>query len=893
MAQADQWLREIKRLLDRYNGTASSEAADLLDRQLELVDGINARLERCVDFLRKGLHGEAIHQANIAPNVLDEAAVLSGPEATAWSQLCEEAQLGRAPSVDENLIIEVDQAFARGDGNDPLLSRHRLLALARAPLTLRIAKLRELSARDLDVPYWGDDLSDLEAHRLKQIRSELVAADAANDVASVNRLHEELSRPWLVPPPPELVKAVARLRAKLGDIDARAQLDELREPIRQAHDRDDDAALEPLLTEWRRLRQDVRHSAFTEDEAVEAAEGMTRRREARQLEQRWVQTLAGLEHALDHAAPLAELEQRWAAVERYERPVPEVLRTRFRSRQSAQRHGEGHERRAVMMGVVCGLVAVVALAGGGLWWLMDQRSRAAWDATIAEAIQTQRWDDARQLLGQLEQQWPALHAAPPFVSHTRRVAAFEESEDSRQQQWAEAMTRVEMAGTTTPDLRSLELAESLARTPEEESKARGLRLAITQEELKQQTLRNQEYGELLGQLRERYAVIRAMQGPPDLPSLENLQADLVRLNRRPGVDATTRAGGETLQMAIGNLMVQLAEQIQQRGDTATAVAQIQQAVGDPAAVDVAILRFLDRHPDHPLIHDLQRARLLNRPLVDLAAWNLLMPQLEDPLVDTRQQAVAEYERLVAALQATPQLQKHAALTDYLAYLHTAMQTLRAGDSDGDGLQVLRELVESPAFSGLFIIELADGRRLYTPQRDPVQVVGSGQVFVKYASSIEQLVGRVPLEQELMPADALEVSKTVSLAPQESWSRAILQQLDAGELRWETGLWDAAAQILTLHAIDPILRTVVVRQLGREAIESGWAVPHHEDAAWRILNTLDIEGPWIDTQSPGVAKARATLSRRLEAMPKLTPGAASLEQWRARCSRTWPIVKSPR
>ena len=75
-----------------------------------------------------------------------------------------------------DVAADLNEAYAIEQPLGALLARHRLLALARNPLRLRMATLREIAETDSNNTVWLEDLQQYEQERLKQIQRE--AGDA-------------------------------------------------------------------------------------------------------------------------------------------------------------------------------------------------------------------------------------------------------------------------------------------------------------------------------------------------------------------------------------------------------------------------------------------------------------------------------------------------------------------------------------------------------------------------------------------------------------------------------------------------------------------------------------------------------------------------------------------
>src|SRR5262249_20201725 len=124
---------------------------DLRELATELVDlntMADQRLRRCEDFLRRGLLGEAIHQAEIEPPVLDIVGLLDFPERVQFEEVLGMYGLPVAPRLDVQRAMALNHAYTEYEPIANLLRDYRRLALSRAPLGDRLSMLRQIAQAD-------------------------------------------------------------------------------------------------------------------------------------------------------------------------------------------------------------------------------------------------------------------------------------------------------------------------------------------------------------------------------------------------------------------------------------------------------------------------------------------------------------------------------------------------------------------------------------------------------------------------------------------------------------------------------------------------------------------------------------------------------------------------
>lgn len=207
----------------------NDHAADLATHYASLCREVNVRLRRCADYLRGGMRSEAIHLAECQPKLVEAATSLLFPEQAAWAELCVANGAPAPPVLAVEGLDAVTDAYAREQALRPLLSRHRLLALAQAPAKARLEVLRLLATEDADNRAWPEAIVLLEAVRLRELRTEFRAALKSGDTASIEDVASELiDQPWRSSLPADLrtsaEKAGTNLRARraLADLTALA-----------------------------------------------------------------------------------------------------------------------------------------------------------------------------------------------------------------------------------------------------------------------------------------------------------------------------------------------------------------------------------------------------------------------------------------------------------------------------------------------------------------------------------------------------------------------------------------------------------------------------------------------------------------------------------------------
>jgi len=203
----------------------NDETADLAASYITLVKEANERLRRCAEYLHRGMRSEAVHLAECQPRLLELADALRLPDPVVWTRACLTHRLPPPPELLTDGLEDIEAAFTVERALEPLLARHRLLALAQSPVKNRQEVLRAIAAQDPDNPSWDEGLRLLDVARFKELRAEAKVAFRSHDRAALERLADELERtPPRAPIPEDLKDGLERALNSVRLEAARKQL---------------------------------------------------------------------------------------------------------------------------------------------------------------------------------------------------------------------------------------------------------------------------------------------------------------------------------------------------------------------------------------------------------------------------------------------------------------------------------------------------------------------------------------------------------------------------------------------------------------------------------------------------------------------------------------------
>jgi hypothetical protein len=358
--------------------SASPEVLAAANEYVGLCSDINERLNRCGEFLRDGLAGEAVAHAEARPPVLDRIAVLEFREAAEWERICNARGLPKAPRLAMDVAKRVSDAAARSQPLLDLLARHRYLALAGAPLAVRLQTIRQLHLADPQNAGWKSDLEEYEAARLPGLDHEVKAAIKAENLEAIERLEAEVAGiRWLTPLPVDLLdnllKAATSLRHALAVTRLQALIPEVRQALAsQSYDH-----CKFVFAKWGTVVRTARIRVPTEliQEILPLGRLIDQRDIAIEQEREFRTACDDLTFAADHNASLDQLTRLHQVISQLGREIPDDVMQVYRRAARIAREQQTDERfKQFVLSAV--LVIIIAGALGGLAYVMFWMSKS-------------------------------------------------------------------------------------------------------------------------------------------------------------------------------------------------------------------------------------------------------------------------------------------------------------------------------------------------------------------------------------------------------------------------------------------------------------------------------------------------------------------------------------
>jgi hypothetical protein len=416
-------VESIRSQLQSNDHTLSDQVRELAASYAAACQEVNRRLVRCDEFLKKGLRSEAIHLAQAEPVLLDVVAVLDFPERPQWEEMSLTYGLPAPPQLQLATAAALNEAYAAEQPLESLLREHRRLALARAPLSARLAVLRRLARLDAQNPVWAEDVAAFELARFEEIQQEVRGAVTRNDRAALVQAYDEVTRTeWLARPPDHLVRHVRQsARAGLRER-ARGVLQGVAHELDAAVEKGDLGRARALRAEW---QSQARFAELGPGEPLgrRGAAALDRLDKLEQWDARQQyhhqKALHALEAALTMPTTADGFEKLYQTVRRFKRgPAPE-LNDRCQARLEGLRLQEAAAERRVLLLVIAmlvfaGLATIVGIlvyhgSRTGRPAMPEQRQEAPRDSQRAFRAGT---SDVPRWVGAGAARGPVSHGAP-------------------------------------------------------------------------------------------------------------------------------------------------------------------------------------------------------------------------------------------------------------------------------------------------------------------------------------------------------------------------------------------------------------------------------------------------------------------------------------------------
>lgn len=618
-------VRDIKDTV-RGGNTAPEFVVDLAAEHAEACEILNARLATVRRLLAGGFRSEAIALADQAPRLLDQVEQLDFPEWDAWIDLLIQKELDPPPRIDSDAAEMVEDAYDDLRRLDPLLVKHRLLALSRAPLKARLQILRKLREKDPLNPLWPEDIERLETARLQEIRAEYQRAKAKEDAATLRLLQAELEGEWSGSQASELLARLSKTTAELSREQARQEMQELAPELNSALAAFDVEQGQVLRERWNTLAsvaevssddplvRSVREAlAWLDEEDLLAAE-----------QESFDRAIVRIERSIEEHCAIDDLEKQIYELQKFERELPAPLVQRIR----LYRENLYLLRRRRTIAVGTAVVATVVIATVGvIAWVSNQQHRAAVTETIARLGELDQDYAAYQLYW--DKLPPAIQENSDVIEVRNRLDKEYEQKRIRGAEFDRIVESIDLEGPLGPELdATVETLVDLAWSDDHRQEIEQLERKITRERESRADVRNEAFlDQLMSWISrlEQWDAVPAEQLSED--ELVNAHESLeLFLKEQEGIlDGLPAIQPENRQQA--RLVLQsIDRKIRQREEmtlAARSLKELTRQVGAPEAFADQLENFASQFRTSPLAPDFQMVAIEERYWKALQSWQQL------------------------------------------------------------------------------------------------------------------------------------------------------------------------------------------------------------------------------------------------------------------------------
>lgn len=870
MPEAQEIIGQVRDALAARDQSATPELRDLATAYAELCRSANDRIRRCCQLLRQGLKTEAVNLAEADPNLLDQLTMLDFPQRGDWQQWCAQYGFPEAPPLDMESAGVINEAYAAMQPIEVLLAKHRRLALALAPLPLRLVVMREIAKVDKTAQFWADDIRTFETARLEEIRRQWVAAAPADRQLPL-QLHSELANgQWSVPIPGDLLRAVKTRAEKIQSENIQKRMQPLLAALDTAYSAMEEQQSRELLGQCQEV---LGNSTPAEDvkermAAVQAwLEGLDK---ARAEHAEFEKACAGLQQAIDNARATDEIRQAYQATTRFTEPLPMELENRYQACLARREREAARRRRMIYFGAAA--AALVVLVAIGIFTFVSIRNHeaAGWAGVLQAADRNvvQRGDlaDGQKVLAMVAAAPADVRQAPAVAAGAAELRHAVAAEKVREASFRRLYTRAQGLGVgSARALAAMKAAQAIARRPAEKAAVTAWfakqRLYAQSQQARRDAAFNKAAAVLFKQINDELSKVAIADHPAAA------RRALRALTGKAGTLRSTR--GITLslyQAEVTSLQAMLRRRRTALLNAISDDVDYQKILVPPASVSsyvAAVQAYVKAHPDGRFIRrvDVLAGQAAGDQAVD--AWSNMVQGWGGRILNPHRAEVAARIAAIGKYRAAfPGSPLDATAMNYQAYLAGGLAATAAG---GPWRGPLSHVLHNRLLRRLDELSATNGRVYFVRPNTRVAVGRMGSIKAYQFKAV--LSADYSQRLVVLPVGVSLKSEQPKPSPQRvlvRWCVRAIGNMNFGQ--WNTmGL--KIMRRLEASPISPVLKGILVSDLIilDKPLLSPRDARQFADAAGR-LNNLNLENiNWLNPKKPppgrvvrGVAKALARL-----------------------------------
>ena len=887
-------MNELQKLIEEIQAVLAADA-DAEPARVESLEAgyaaavadVNARLRECDQLMRSGHHAEAIQRSEVEPNLLDLVALLDFAEATQWIDYVTQFGLPAPPRLRIELAAELNEAYAAVEPLKNFLRRHRLHALARSPLSIRIPILRRIAEIDNKNPVWDQDVRAYERARLLQIPSELAASIRDRSVSRITQLGEELRSPaWRERPSKAILAQAVDAQRRVVAENARGSLEQVVQDLIKAFSAFD-------VVSGRRLRERfLALKAVAElpesDPLVDAAGpslDWLAHQDARESADREHQAaVARLEAALvGGEAGREKLGQLRDLARQGDRELADDLDARVTARIRAIDRARVRKRRLTLAAIVCGTILAGAALGVAI--VVQQRSAHLADALarLEGFLADDRLAEAQSFVSDLEQHSPAILADAGVQERIHKLENRVKADKERRMARQEALAAAERDGLKTPTWESLDRADQQAKTVDELSQGDDERREATNLAQKLQTRRREMETAESNELDQRLAALSGelASSALDKAAISRIRDRVQELEQRPRVGAEGRAKVERVIHQANSLWNQVDERERRQGR----LAEIVDKVGLPENYLTALRSYIKDFPADERSADFQLfADKEGIVLVAMQKWNELIHKWQE--IDFTGVGPSDADLLLKESQELiAQMAYHPAVKQVEEY-RNILQVIRERNKP-DGTSISKELGEMlglPLIRDLYYLREKKGGIRYYCSDQPTE--SDDHLRFAYIRSRDSRDSRDSKKPKIKSVERTAVTwlDTEFRSPQRIFGQRAEDLLSGLKRRgWEPTFYELLSKLAEDREMEPILKLDLLKRFVPVA-RAGSSFFREQlkemDASIQGL-AIDYSVNWIDPDDGDAKRVREQAEAAFNRLPEMKTFKEPLDKYLAR------------
>ncbi len=506
ISEYQQLIARIHEFIRSSEQQISPAIEELAERYAGLCDEINHRLEKCADFLDKGMRSEAVYEAHLAPSLFELAEIVNFSDADQWHEFCKENDLPIPAEIRTDIVERLQNECDTEELLSPLLQQYRRL-VHEGTADERISVLRQIRDKDPDNPVWEENLRPLEEQQMEELAVEAEKALSENDLPKLRYLYDELKdHRRAVEPPQELLNPIEKI---LGEVTAQEAAEKAQSVVAELDTallNEDNEAIESQLQQWEELQQQGNLTPDSNMQEVldRAYAHREKQKKAQEEEQKFQEAKDQLWNALSED-PLnaASIRRCWEELSAFNREIPEALKNQAQSTLDTIERKQ--KTRRALIASACGLAVLLILSLVGYFvHASKQAERRERVVNKIENMLTERsYRDAKDYLKQITQNNTDLLGTEKRQSFEQRIRSGIQRREERERKYEQVLSdldRIKRQDYTAPEEQQealLEKAEKLAMSSEQKQQVSNWRQTRNQFLQQQKEKANRKLSELI------------------------------------------------------------------------------------------------------------------------------------------------------------------------------------------------------------------------------------------------------------------------------------------------------------------------------------------------------------------------------------------------------------